>query len=211
MSIGDRDAALDADDREGYSMGPFRLLQMQEESFKVSSGSRTYRADERFKGAWSCQAAGRSSFAYRLQSWGGSLISYPCLRYGNNSPGGGVLGALVGGGSVLFHSKDFSFEDKARAYNHYTLKRTDMARNPIAYRNWDSSDENGVQSTSRNHLVESTSGFDQYWYSFVYDEKYADSSADKLDESRQSGDALPGQPSGRKEYKRFDTFVTLSQ
>ena len=206
ISTGDRDVSMDAGDRLGHSMGAFLLQQMKEEAGKVLPDSRTYRANEKFNGAWSWQAGGRTSFAYKLQSWGGGLISYPFLHYRGDTSGGGILETLVGGGTVMFHSKDFSLGDKVRSYNYYTLKRTDLARDPRAYRNWDTGDD-----TSRNHLVESTSGFEQYWYSFVYLEDYADSDAEKLDSTGQGGDTLPNQPSGRREYKRFDAFVTWSQ
>ena len=210
ISTGDRVAAMDAGDREGHSKTPFFLRQMGEEASKALFESCAYRADENFQGSWSWQAAGKTTFAYELQSYGGGLISYPYLRYGDSS-GGGVLGTLVGGGKVLFQSKDYSMGGKVRSYNYYTLKRTDLARDPRAYRNWDSWDEDGNQDTSRNHLVESTGGSEQCWYSFVYKEKYADSSPDKLDESGHGGDTLPSQPSGRKEYKRYGMFVTWSQ
>lgn len=210
ISIGDRDAAMDADDKTGHSMAPFRALQMRDEASKVSSASKTHRANENFNGAWSWQTAARASFAYVLPSYGGGLVSYPYLRYGDASSGGGILGALVGGGTVVFHGKDFSLSDKVRSYNYYTLRRTDLARDPAAYRNWDSWGENGGQDPSRSRLVDSAGG-KQYWYSCVYKEDFAVSDADALDDGRQGGDTLPKRPSGRKEYERFSKFVTWSQ
>ena len=206
ISIADNDLAMDAGDREGYSFEPFKELQMRDERSKVLSASRTYRVDESFNGAWSWQAAGRASFAYKLPSWGGGLISYPYLRYGDVTSGGGVLGALVGGGSVVFHSKDYSLGNTVRAYNYYTLKRTDIARDPNAYRNWDSQG-----NTSESWLTDSVDGI-QYWYTYVYGEEYADSDPCNLDSaSTQGKDSLPGAPGGRKEYERFSTFITWSQ
>ena len=121
ISTGDRVAAMDAGDRTGHSSSPFLLRQMAEEALKTSFKSRAYRADESFEGSWSWQTAGRSMFAYKLPSYGGGLVSYPYLRYGGVLSGGGVLGTLVGGGTVLFHSKDYSMGGKVRAYNYYTL------------------------------------------------------------------------------------------
>ena len=213
ISTGDRDAAMDAGDGLGFSTSIFLTQQMREEALKTFSESRTCRADDDFKGAWSWQAAGKTLFAYTLPSYGAGLVSYPYLRYGAGATlGGNVLGTLVGGGTVLFHSKDYSIGDKVRSYNYYTLKRTDLARDPEAYRNWDSWDSSGKQNTSRSRLTQSARGLKQHWYANVYGEDYADSSPDSLDNSgRQGNDELPNRPSGRGEYKRLDLFVTWSQ
>ena len=212
ISTGDRDAAMDAGDSWGNSTIQFKSRQMGEEALKTSFKTHTYRADASFNGAWSWQAAGRSYFSYKLQSYGGGLISYPYLRYGSVTSGGNVFGTLVGGVSVLFHSKDYSLStNNVRSYNYYTLKRTNLARQPGAYRNWNSWDENGIQDTSKNHLVETAGGFEQYWYSCVYDESYADSNPSKLDASSQGADSLPERPDGREEYKRFDGFLGWCQ
>ena len=211
ISTGDRDVAMDAGDKTGHSLVPFKNKQMGEEKGNVTAvDSRTYRTDTDFQGAWSWQSAGKTSFSYRLRSWGSALVSYPFLNYNGSTSGGGILGTLVGGRAVLFHSKDYSLSDKVRSYNYYTLKRTDLARDPQAYRNWDSWDEDGKQDTSISRLADSSGG-KQYWYSKVYDEKFADSNPDKLDGGSQGGDSLPSRPSGRKEYKRFEGFVTWSQ
>ena len=212
ISIGDRVAAMDAGDGLGFSTSPFLTRQMRDEALKTFPESRTCRADDDFNGAWSWQAAGRTLFAYTLPSYGAGLISYPYLRYGAGTLGGNVLGTLVGGGTVLFHSKDYSIGDMVRSYNYYTLKRTDLARDPEAYRNWDSWDSAGKQSTSRSRLTESAKGLKQHWYANVYGEGYADSSPDSLDNGeRQGNDELPNRPDGRAEYERLDLFVTWSQ
>lgn len=207
ISVGDRNLALDAGDRYGHSFSPFGLMQMGKEFENVrSTESRTYRADENFQGAWAWEAAGRAWFSYRLRSWGSAMVSYPFLRYNGSAAGGGDLANLVGGGAVVYHSKDFSLADKVRAYNYYTLKRTDLSRAREAYRNW-----------KPNQLVESGTG-GQYWDSgvyhepFLYDEPFGDSIADKLDSSPPQGrDANPSPPEGRKEYARFGMFITWSQ
>lgn len=206
ISVGDRDVAMDAGDREGCSFAPFGLMQMGEEIENVhSKESRTYRADENFHGAWSWMSAGRTWFSYKLRSWGSAMVSYPFLRYNGSTSNGGVLASLVGGGEVVYHSKDFSLADKVRAYNYYTLKRTDLSRAPEAYRNW-----------KPNQLVVSDGG-SQYWDSCVYDESYLyeepfNSVADKLDSSLPQGsDSNPSPPEGRIEYERFDSFITWSQ
>ena len=206
ISTGDRNAAMDAGDRSGYSLTSFLWRQMDEEALNTYSSSGTLRADEKFQGAWSWQSAGRTTFAYKLPSYGPGLVSYPYLRYGSAVSGGSVLGTLVGGGTVLFHSKDYSLADKTRKYNYYTLKRTDLGRlNENAYRNWDSQGD-----TSTSLLTDATDGR-QYWYKYVYDEPYADSNADKLDSGGQGADEVPDLPSGREEYKRYSQFVTWSQ
>ena len=211
ISTGDRDAAMDAGDRTGQSMSQFLTQQMRDERSKARSISSTYRTNENFRGSWSWQAAGRTSFAYKLPTYGGGALSYPYLRYGGSTSGGGLLGTLVGGGTVVFHSKDYSLGNGVRAYNYYTIKRTDLARDPKAYRNWDSWNSNGKQDTSRSYLVDSASGR-QYWYSGVYEEAFADSNPASLDSRGQGGgDSLPSRPSGRKEYNRFSAFVTWSQ
>ena len=210
ISTGDRDAAMDAGDKEGHSKMPFLQRQRIEEASKTLFESRTYRANENFQGAWSWQTAGKTTFAYELQSYGGGLVSYPYLRYGDASSGG-VLGALVGGGKVLFHSKDYSMGGKVRSYNYYTLKRTDLARDPQTYRNWDSWNSAGKQDSSKSRLTQSAEGLTQHWYANVYREDYAESNPDSLDGGgRQGNDELPNRPSGRDEYKRLDLFVTWS-
>lgn len=206
IAVGDRVLAMDAGDKEGFTHLPFREKQMCEEASKTSPEFRTYRADEGFEGSWSWQAGGKMSFAYKLPSYGGGLVAYPYLLYGETSSHEGALGTLVGGKSVVFHSKDNSLGARLRIYNYYTLKRTDIARDPMAYRNWDS------QNDTSKSLLMASSKRRQYWYSKVYDEKYADPVADNLDHSRQTGrDELPDRPSGRKEYKRYPMFVTWSQ
>lgn len=207
ISTGDRDVAMDAGDWRGHSLTAFLLRQMGGEASKVLPANRAYRADERFKGAWSWQVAGRTSFAYKLQSYGGGLVSYPYLRYGDASGGDSILGALVGGGTVLFHSKDYSLSDKVRKFNYYTLKRTELGRLDMnAYRNWDSQGD-----TTRSLLTDVTGG-QQYWYKYVVEEPYADSDSDNLDSSLgQDTDETSDPPSGRMEYKRFSPFVTWSQ
>jgi len=203
ISSGDRDVAMDAGDRDGYSLDQFKERQMGvEEKRNISSvNSRTYRADESFQGAWSWQSAGRMYFSYKLRSWGSALVSYPFLHYGGSTSGGGVLATLVGGGNSEFHSKDFSVGDgPVRAYNYYTLKRTDLARSESAYRNW-SSDRLVLFSEGR-----------QIWDGKVYDEAFADASGDNLDSSSQSADdVLPDVPDGAGEYKRYQKFVEWSE
>lgn len=207
ISVGDRDLAMDAGDRDDYSFMPFRERQMRKEKANIQSVfNQTYRADESFQGAWSWQAAGRTWFSYRLRSWGSALVSYPFRSYGGSASGGGILATLVGSGDVVFHGKDFSMLGNVRAYNYYTLKRTELSRSPYAYRNWDSDGD-----TSESWLTDSSGG-KQYWYSGVFEEPYADSSADNLDSAPLQGrDTTPDPPSGRKEYKRFDMFVRWSQ
>lgn len=201
ISTGDRVAAMDAGDREGQSKTPFLLWQMAEEATKVLFESCTYRAEEKFQGSWSWLVAGKTTFAYALRSYSDRLVSYPYIRYGNGLSGGGILGSLVGGGTVMFHSKDYSLSSKVRSYNYYTLKRTDLARGPSAYRNW-----------QEECLTASSSGLEQYWCSHVYKEAYADPIAESLEKSgSQSVDQLPNQPSGRDEYKRSGCLVRWCQ
>lgn len=201
ISVGDRALAMDAGDREGCSFTPFGLMQMGYEQANIHSKVRcTYRADANFQGAWAWQSAGRTWFSYKLRSWGSALVSYPFLNYGGSTSDGGILPTLVGGGAVVFHSKDFSMSDKVRAYNYYTLKRTELSREPNAYRNWEP-----------NQLVESNGGR-PYWDSCVYDEPFAVSDADALDMTLwQEPDETPSPPAGREEYERFGIFVTWSQ
>ena len=202
ISVGDRCLAMDAGDREGYSFAQFDSMQMGEEVENIHSKmSCTYRADESFKGAWAWEAAGRTTFSYKLRSWGSALVSYPFLNYGGSTSGGGILATLVGGGDVVFHSKDFSLAGTARAYNYYTLKRTDLSRKPEAYRNW-----------NPNQLVE-FEGSKQYWESGVYDELFADSDCERLDSDglKQNADENPNPPDGVSEYKRDSQFVKWSE
>ena len=201
VSVGDRDAALDAGDRIGRSIEPFKAKQMGQEGYNVTVRSRTYRADESFQGAWSWLAAGRSYSSYKLRAGGSILISYPFLHYGDSSSGGGLLSTLVGGGSVTFHGKDFSLNvGTVRSYNYYTLKRTDLARSNNAYRNWDS-----------DRLVLFSEG-KQYWDGKVYEETFADANGENLDLSGQSAnDTLPDVPNGAGEYGRYSQFVEWSE
>lgn len=207
ISVGDRAVAMDAGDRTGRSANPFLNYQMLEEAAKTSCNeSRTYRADTSFKGAWSWQAAGKTSFNYKLPSYGGGLISYPYLSYGGDTSDSSTLGSLVIGKSVKFRSKDYSLGETVRFYNYYTLKRTDLARDPCAYRNWDSWDDDGKQDTSINHLVKNND-----WKSHVFGEPYANADPDKLDDASQGADKLPTMPGGRAEYTRDETLVEWSE
>lgn len=202
ISSGDRDVAMDAGDRGGYSLSPFRNRQMGEEKSNVSSvDDSTYRVDENFQGSWSWQSAGRVSFSYKLRSWGSAMVSYPLLYYNGSTSGGGFLATLVGGGRAVFHSKDFSLgAGVVRSYNYYTLKRTDLARNPGAYRNWDSD------------MLVLRAGGEPYWRGKVYDEAFADADGQKLDSSSQSSDdTLPSPPDGAGEYGRYSQFVDWSE
>lgn len=202
ISTGDRDAAMDAGDRDGYSFSPFKEHQMGEEKDNISSyANQTYRADENFKGSWSWQSAGRVFFSYRLRSWGSGLVSYPFLKYNGSVAKGGMLGMLVGGGNVAFHSKDFSLgAGVVRSYNYYTLKRTDLSRDSRAYRNWDS-----------DMIVLRADG-EPYWSDKVYNERFADANGQNLDSSGQlADDDLPNRPSGAGEYQRYSQFVEWSE
>lgn len=198
LAVGDRAAAFDAGDRSGSLFLPFSLNQWIEDRFLPTFSSKTFRADENFRGSWSWQAAGTSSFEYRLQMWGGKLLEYPYLRYMQGGVGSGDdLGTLVNGGTVTLKSKDRS---SVRVYNYYTLKRTELARDDAAYRNW-----------SPNQLVSSANGIIQHWYENVRCEEYANSGPQKLEESTQDNDELPSTVDGRSEYRRFIPFMIWSQ
>ena len=199
LAVGDRAVAFDAGDRSGSSFVPFSLSQWIEDRFLLTSDSKTYRADENFKGSWSWQAAGTSSFEYRLPSWGGGkLLEYPYLTYMQDGVGSADdLGRLVNGGSVILNSKDRS---SVRVYNYYTLKRTELARGDAAYRNW-----------SEGRLTAFAGSLDQYWHRCVYEEDFADSDAEHLEESDQESDELPSLPSERKIYKRYSKFIDWSK
>lgn len=212
ITIGDRDAAMDSGDRSGHSRSKYLSNQMTEESSKVYSDSRTYRVDENFRGSWLWQAAGRDMFAYKVQSWGGALLSYPFLNYGDATKGAGVLRSLIGGGVVLFHSKDYTFSGKNRKYNYYTIKRTDLARDPAAYRNWDSQEPTFPERSKLTKI----NGGRQYWFTSVYLEDDIKSCAsrsdpDNLDASNQGQDELPSKSAGRSEYERVNAYVKWSQ
>ncbi len=199
LAVGDRAAAFDAGDRSGTSFLPFSLNQWIEDVFLPTSSSKTFRAKENFKGSWSWQAAGTSSFEFRLPSWGGGkLLEYPYLTYMQGGVGSGDdLGILVNGGTVTLRSKDRS---SVRVYNYYTLKRTELARDDAAYRNW-----------SEGRLTAFAESLDQYWHRCVYEEDFADSDAEHLEESDQESDELPSLPSERKIYKRYSTFIDWSE
>lgn len=198
LAVGDRAVTFDAGDRTGYSYTPFTLKQWVERCASLTSSTKTFRAQENFKGAWSWQAAGSLSFLYKLQSWGGALISYPYLYYNGGASGlNDDLGRLVYGGTVKVQSKDNS---SVRVYNYYTLKRTELARRSEAYRNW-----------NEGQLTAFSGSTDQYWHSHVFEEDFADSVAEHLESTSQSGDELPDPPSERKIYKRYSTFVDWSE
>ena len=169
-----------------------------------SALSATLRADEKFKGAWSWQAAGLSIFDYKLLGWMSGYLVYPYLRYGS-ATSDGALPTLVEGGAIELRSKDIGNawgDDKVKIYNYYTLKRTELARSADAYRNW-----------GPNQLVAMGEGLRQYWETGVYDEPYANSNGEKLDSDGrgQDADELPNPPGGASEYKRYGQFVTWSQ
>ena len=197
LATGDRDAAMDAGDRWGYSYSVFAGNQIERSGLR-SAQSATLRADEDFNGAWSWQAAGLSKFAYRLPGWMSGLLVYPYLRYGN-ATSDGALPTLASGNTIELRSKDLG---NVRIYNYYTLKRTELARADEAYRNW-----------TPNQLVTMGGGLKQYWEKGVFAEPYANSSGEKLDSDgwSQGADELPSQPNGVSKYERYDQFVTWSQ
>lgn len=202
LALGDRAVAFDAGDRANYSYSPFSSKQWIKDpdslDSDLSTSYKTFRTNENFKGSWSWLAAGKVSFAYRLQLWGGKLISYPYLIYG----GGGIaanddLGTLVNDGTVTVYSKDVS---NVRVYNYYTLKRTELARGDDAYRNW-----------TPDRLAAQASGIFQHWYKNVYNEGFAHSDPVALEQTTQGADELPEVPDGRGEYKRSAMFMLWSQ
>ena len=196
LASGDRAAAHDAGDRGGFTYLPFALKQLVEIGLGPAH-SNTQRAEEEFRGSWSWFAGGYSEFMYHMASWNEGWLSYPMFRYGSESFGGGVLVSLSGGGAVLLKSKE---QEVVRTYNYYTLKRTDLAREDGAYRQWD-----------EPKLVDGVSGVEQYWFDYVYGELYADSDANHLDGARQSVDELPDQPKGMAEYERYSKFKKWSK
>ena len=205
LATGDRDAAMDAGDRWGYSYSVFDGNQIEGSGLRPAQ-SATLRADKGFNGAWSWQAAGISKFTYRMPGWMSGLLVYPYLRYGN-ATSDGALPVLSRGGSIELRSKDIDnvWDDrdrKAKIYNYYTLKRTELARADEAYRNW-----------APNQLVSMGEGLMQHWEKGVFAEPYANSSGEKLDSGgwSQGADELPSQPNGVSKYERYDQFVTWSQ
>lgn len=203
LATGDRDAAMDAGDRWGYSYSVFDGNQIVDSGL-CPAQSATLRADENFKGAWSWQAAGRSMFNYKLPNWMSGFLVYPYLRYGS-ATSDGALPTLAEGGAIELRGKDagnFWDDGKVKMYNYYTLKRTNLSREDNAYRNW-----------APNQLVAMGDGLRQYWETGVFAEPYANSSGEKLDSDgwSQSADELPSPPDGLSKYKRYDQFVTWSQ
>ena len=196
LAVGDRVAAMDAGDRGDFLYGLFGSWQVKEQGLKSPSWN-TYRAKEDFKGAWSWQTAGQAAFAYRLQAWGGGFLTYPYRIYlGEDGSSDWLLGSLVKGKTVDLRSKD---RGAVRAYNYYTLRRTELARGDNAYRNWD-----------EGRLTALAGGAGQYWHENVYGELFADSNPEKLDSSDQGADEAPDLPSGRKIYTRYSKFVDWS-
>lgn len=197
LAVGDRVAAFDADDRTDLSFVPFKSKQLAEIGLETPV-CKTYRSQENFKGSWSWQGAGLVQFAYRLQTWGGGLLVYPFLRYVGEGKDESMLRKLVDNGAVSIRSKDYS---NVRAYNYYTLKRTELARGSNAYRNW-----------SPDRLVKAAEGLLQHWFVNVYEEAFADSNPMALDQSQvQDKDELPELPEGRREYRRSFLFMMWSQ
>lgn len=194
LAAGDRDAAMDAGDRMEWSYGRFSLGQLTDTGLRPASAM-TLRADESFQGAWSWQTAGTAVFDYKLPGWLSGFVVYPFLVHGS-AASGGPLQDFAKGRTVELRSKGRETE---RRYGYYTLKRTDLARDPAAYRNW-----------APNELV--GRGMSRHWYT-VASEPYANADASDLDANgaAQARDENPDTPNGAKEYKRFSLFVTWSQ
>lgn len=201
LAAGDRDAAMDAGDRWGYSYSVFAGNQIERSGLR-SAQSATLRADEDFNGAWSWQAAGISKFKYGLPGWMSGLLVYPYLFYGS-ATADGVLPVLSRGDLIELQSKDVDnvWDDrKVKMYNYYTLKRANLSREKNAYRNWSSS-----------QLMEG--GLSPYWYDAVYKEPYANPSGSELDSNgpSQGRDENPSRPDGESIYKRYAQFMRWSQ
>ena len=166
----------------------------------------SYRADERFEGAWSWQTAGRAGDDYALPPWTRGWLQYPHAHYssttGDSSGGdGGAFGDLLAVGRLgrtLIESKEI--EDRIRVYNYYTLKRTDLGSKPNAYRQW-----------KERSLLRMTGYFGSpNWRENVCREKYADANGQKLDAASQGADTLPSQPGG-SDYDRCAQLMIWSQ
>lgn len=206
LSLGDRAVAMDSGDRKWKSFSLFKNKQIKEVGLQNPRTS-TYRADEKFNGSWYWFAGGLEVFDYRLPGWFSGLIAYPYLRYGSISSDK-TMRMLVNKGSVEIRSKKNGGD---RAYSYYTLKRTELARQAGAYRNW------------RNDQIVDCKDSQQYWYSGVFKEGIYkeplktpdrdDTNAGRLDSDgvRQGGDSLPSTPNGIQEYDRFSAFVTWSE
>lgn len=173
----------------------------------------TYRADEKFKGAWAWQTAGRASDDYALPPWTRGWLQYPHAHYSattGDSSGAdrGAFGDLLPAGRLgrtLIQSKETG--GKTRVYNYYTLKRTALARGKNAYRNW----KDGA-------LLRTTGYFGSpNWHANVYKEPSIDpdgevdvADPEKLDKASQDGDELPSPPSG-DDYDRCSQLMIWSQ
>ena len=201
LATGDRDAAMDAGDRWGYSYSVFDGNQIEGSGLRPAQ-SATLRADKGFNGAWSWQAAGISKFTYQMPGWMSGLLVYPYLRYGS-ATSDGAAPTLAEGGAIELRSKDVSnaWDDgKVKIYNYYTLKRTDLSHEDNAYRNW-----------LPSQLMEG--GLSPYWYGAVYREPYANPSGSELDSNgpSQGRDENPSRPDGESIYKRYAQFMRWSQ
>ena len=191
LSFGDRCVAFDGTDRSGRSYDQFSAIEYISDALSAKS-SKDYRVDTEVKGSWSAQYAGRTGYEYKIYSWMNGIIGYPLSQYGNNSPG--ILEVLVNENSEHLDGKGM---ERVRKYNSYTLRRTELGRNPSVCRNWDAKALLGYAGSKRG-------------WEWSRDEKYADSSAANLESSNSSQDSTPS-PKSLGRYKRYSQYDSWTE
>jgi len=186
IAAGDRCLAFDGTDRSERSYGQFSKIESLKDA--LSSPSRKdYRVDAEVQGSWSAQYAGRAGYEYKIYSWMNGIIGYPLNHYGASSSD--ILKTLVDGGSEHLDAKGM---ERARKYNVYVLRRTELGRDSSVCRNWAADELLGYAGSRRG-------------WEWGRDEKYADAVAANLENADSSGDSTPSHKSlGR--YKRFGSY-----
>lgn len=181
----------------------------------LTASTKTFRSDVEFNCAWGWQAAGKSFDDYALPPWTRGWLQYPRDRFYATAGEGSVDDGRMSGlldvgrlGRVLMVSKDVG---NVRAFNYYTLKRTELARGKDAYRSWGNVryaggwDGSGLSKFNSAPVTSST------WYRNVFKEPEMTPDAEKLDQSPDQNRDQGVAPQSKSEYRRKYQLVLLSQ
>lgn len=191
--VGDRN--VQHENTKGTSWKTFNSNQVrpgEENEGQMVTEAKTLRADEDFKGAWALFTAGKATFEYKPHSYLAGWISGVLFRYDDSFAG--VLRTLANRQIVELTSRD---KDDARHYGYYALKRSTLAREPNAYRQW----------------TPAQLRYCNCWTCNVRDEKFVSTDANAFDnaESPLGAGECPKQENQVDDYSRKEQLVKWSQ
>lgn len=193
--VGDRNVQHER--TKGQSWEAFNENQVrpgEENEGRMNVETKTLRADSNFKGAWTLFTAGKATFDYVPHSYLAGWISSVLFR--DDDSFGGILRTLANNQSVALTSRD---KDDARHYGYYALKRSTLAREANAYRQW----------------VPARLRYENCWTCNVRDEPFVSTDAATIDDenNQMDPDSLPDLEPEKEsgDYSRKEQLMRWSQ